>query len=55
MAFTLAGRLGGDITAQAIQLAHEYEPQPPYQAGNPATAPHAVVQAVLARRESIVN
>ncbi|WFE39272.1 DJ-1/PfpI family protein [Micromonospora sp. WMMD998] len=55
MAFTLAGRIGGDITAQAIQLAHEYQPQPPYQAGNPATAPHAVVQAVLARRKTIVN
>jgi transcriptional regulator GlxA family with amidase domain len=55
MAFTLAGQIGGDVAAQIIQLAHEYQPQPPYQAGNPATAPRDIVQAVLARRETIVN
>lgn len=54
MAFTLAGRIGGDGIAQAIQLAHEYEPRPPYQAGSPATAPRSIVQALVDRRESIM-
>lgn len=55
MAFTLAGRIAGDGVAQGIQLAHEYQPQPPYQSGSAATAPPAVLRAVLARRDSIVN
>lgn len=55
LAFSLAGRIAGDVIAQSIQLAHEYQPQPPYQAGSPAIAPRAVVEAVLARREAIVN
>lgn len=55
MALALAGRIAGDATAQAIQLAHEYAPEPPYQAGNPATAPRAVTEAILARRATIVN
>ncbi|GIE90141.1 DJ-1/PfpI family protein [Actinoplanes regularis] len=55
MAFTLAGRIAGDFTAQVVQLAHEYQPQPPYQAGDPATAPRAIVEAVLARREAIIS
>lgn len=54
MAFTLAGLIGGDMVAQAIQLAHEYEPQPPYRSGSPTTAPAAIREAVLARRSSIV-
>jgi putative intracellular protease/amidase len=55
MAFALAGRIGGDAAAQAIQLGHEYDPQPPYQAGSPAKAPRAITEALLARRESIIN
>ncbi|MEV0719504.1 DJ-1/PfpI family protein [Asanoa sp. NPDC050611] len=55
MAFALAGRIAGDPVAQVIQLAHEYEPRPPYAAGNPETAPQAIVDAVLARRASIVS
>jgi putative intracellular protease/amidase len=43
MALTLAGIIAGDRTAQAIQLGIEYDPQPPYQAGSPATAPADVV------------
>ncbi|HEX5996954.1 MAG TPA: DJ-1/PfpI family protein [Jiangellales bacterium] len=54
MAFALAGRIGGDTVAQAIQLAHEYDPQPPYHAGDPAKAPRAITEAVLARRSSII-
>jgi hypothetical protein len=48
MGLTLAGTIAGKQVAQAIQLAIEYDPQPPYQAGSPATAP-AEVTAGLRR------
>jgi putative intracellular protease/amidase len=34
MALALAGRIAGDLYAQAIQLLIEYDPQPPYDAGS---------------------
>ena len=43
MALELAGRIGGQVTAQSIQLMIEYDPQPPYRAGSPRTAPTDVV------------
>jgi transcriptional regulator GlxA family with amidase domain len=43
MALELAGRIGGQVTAQSIQLMIEYDPQPPYRAGSPRTAPADVV------------
>ena len=46
MALLLAGRIAGDTVAQAIQLAIEYDPQPPYDAGSPAKAPDHVVALV---------
>ena len=46
MALTLAARLAGDDIAQAIQLAVEYDPQPPFDAGSLEKAPDGVVQAV---------
>jgi transcriptional regulator GlxA family with amidase domain len=55
MALTLAGKLAGDSVAQSVQLALEYDPQPPYQAGSPATAPRAIVDALRARRDSILT
>lgn len=55
MAFTLAGRIAGDAVAQAIQLAHEYDPQPPYQAGSPERAPREVLAAVRSRKEFILT
>jgi transcriptional regulator GlxA family with amidase domain len=48
MALALAGRIAGDAVAQQIQLAIEYDPHPPYQAGSPATAPPEVVAALSA-------
>jgi putative intracellular protease/amidase len=51
LAFTLAGRLAGDEVARAIQLAIEYDPQPPYDSGSPAKAGAdtvALVRAVMA-------
>jgi putative intracellular protease/amidase len=38
MALALAGRIAGDVYAQAIQLLIEYDPQPPYDAGSTAKA-----------------
>ncbi|MFD4656637.1 DJ-1/PfpI family protein [Kitasatospora sp. NPDC058444] len=46
LALTLAGRIGGDTTAQAIQLLIEYDPQPPYASGALAKASPEVVEAV---------
>ncbi|MEE6308047.1 DJ-1/PfpI family protein [Plantactinospora veratri] len=42
MALTLAARLADRTTAEAIQLAIEYDPQPPFDAGSPAKASRAV-------------
>ncbi len=43
MALTLAARIADDDTARGIQLAIEYDPQPPFDAGSPATAPRHLV------------
>ena len=37
-----------DDVAQAIQLAIEYDPQPPFDAGSPSKAPGHVVERVRA-------
>ena len=55
MALALAGKLAGDAVAQSVQLALEYDPQPPYQAGSPATAPPAITGALRARRDQILT
>jgi putative intracellular protease/amidase len=47
MALYLAGEIAGAETAKAIQLAIEYDPQPPYDAGSPAKAGEAAVQRAL--------
>jgi transcriptional regulator GlxA family with amidase domain len=44
MALVLAARLSDDLTAQAIQLAIEYDPQPPHDSGSVAAAGPAVIQ-----------
>jgi putative intracellular protease/amidase len=49
MALTLAARIAGDDVAQAIQLGIEYDPQPPFAAGSPRTAPAHIVEGVRAR------
>ncbi len=49
MALALAAKLAGEQLAQAIQLGIEYDPQPPFDAGSPAKAPAAIVEAVRAR------
>jgi putative intracellular protease/amidase len=46
MALTLVARLTNDEVAQAIQLGIEYDPQPPFNAGSPTTAPGKTVELV---------
>jgi len=43
MALTLLQRVAGDDAARTIQLAIEYDPAPPFDAGSPAKAPPNVV------------
>lgn len=57
MALTLAAEIAGPDVAQGIQLAIEYDPQPPFDAGSPTSCPPdvvAFVRAVLdAEQESV--
>jgi transcriptional regulator GlxA family with amidase domain len=46
MALHLVGKEVGPEFAQAIQLAIEYDPQPPFNAGSPEKAPPSVVELV---------
>jgi transcriptional regulator GlxA family with amidase domain len=46
MALTLADRIAGPEVSQAIQLAIEYDPQPPYDSGSPEKAPKEIVDLV---------
>ena len=48
MALRLAAHVAGDEVAQAIQLAIEYDPQPPFDAGSPTKAPAGVLELVTA-------
>jgi putative intracellular protease/amidase len=50
MALTLAARIAGDEVAQSIQLAIEYDPEPPFDSGSPSKAPPELVE--LVRRAS---
>jgi putative intracellular protease/amidase len=44
MALALAAQIAGEPVAQAIQLGIEYDPQPPFDAGSPHTAPAEIVE-----------
>jgi transcriptional regulator GlxA family with amidase domain len=46
MALRLVQLMQGDEAAQAIQLAIEYDPEPPFDSGAPEKAPRAIVDAV---------
>ena len=46
MGLVLAARIAGDQVAQAIQLAIEYDPQPPFDAGSTEKAPPEIVELV---------
>ncbi|HET8798028.1 MAG TPA: DJ-1/PfpI family protein [Thermoanaerobaculia bacterium] len=49
IALRIAEATHGRAVAEEVQLAIEYTPQPPFDAGSPETAPAAVREAVLAR------
>jgi transcriptional regulator GlxA family with amidase domain len=49
MALHLVGVEAGREVAEAVQLGIEYDPQPPFDAGSPAKAPSAIVEAVSSR------
>ena len=53
MALTLAAQIAGDDVARAIQLSIEYDPQPPFDAGSPHTAPPAIVELLQANSRFI--
>lgn len=55
MAFVLLAELAGESHAQAIALALEYAPDPPFQAGRPELAPPDVLAAVTARMAPLVE
>jgi transcriptional regulator GlxA family with amidase domain len=46
MALTLAAKIAGADVAQSLQLAIEYDPQPPFDAGSPKKAPEHVIAMV---------
>jgi transcriptional regulator GlxA family with amidase domain len=48
MALHLVANEAGPEVAQSVQLAIEYDPQPPFDAGSPAKAPAAIVEVVSA-------
>jgi transcriptional regulator GlxA family with amidase domain len=48
LALTLVARLTEPDIARAIQLGIEYDPQPPFDSGTPATAPPGIVELVRA-------
>ena len=48
MALTLLARLRDDDTARAVQLAIEYDPDPPFDAGSPRSAPPGLTSRALA-------
>ena len=50
MALTVAAEECGEEVARAIQLAVEYDPQPPFDSGSPARATPAVVEMVRTRQ-----
>ncbi len=55
MALALVARQFGDLLAQSIQLAIEYDPAPPFATGSPRSAPPAVIAATKALFEQSVR
>ena len=52
LALVIAAELFGVRTAQAIQLAIEYNPAPPFDSGSPRTAPDEIRDGVLRASQS---
>ena len=52
-AFRIVAEVAGLEVAQAIQLAIEYDPAPPFDAGHPDKAPEAATTLMVRRNESV--
>ena len=52
-ALALIGRIAGEDHARAVQLALEYDPAPPFDAGSPAKAGPALVEVYRQRAERL--
>ena len=48
LALTLAAKIAGPEVAQTIQLAVEYDPHPPFDAGSPSKAPKPIYDMAVA-------
>ena len=53
MALTLLGRMYGPQFAEGVQLAIEYDPQPPFDAGSPLKAPAEIVEFVRSQLNTL--
>lgn len=53
LGLVVAEALRGQAAAEEVQLAMEYMPEPPFQAGNPETAPENIVEMVRHRTRNI--
>jgi cyclohexyl-isocyanide hydratase len=51
----LAARMRGESYAKMLQLAFEYDPQPPFHAGNPETAGRMLADHMKERRAPAVE
>ncbi|SDI12718.1 DJ-1/PfpI family protein [Nonomuraea jiangxiensis] len=47
MGLTLLAQASDEVTAQTVQLAIEYDPQPPFDCGSPAKAPEGMTDRAL--------
>jgi cyclohexyl-isocyanide hydratase len=54
-AFVLAAELYGDETARRIQLAIEYDPEPPFDHGSPAKADPTLVREIITATHGLRN
>jgi transcriptional regulator GlxA family with amidase domain len=54
MALALVQRVGGDDLSQAVQLAIEYDPRPPFRGGSPESAPPHVVALVRSAAAALI-
>jgi transcriptional regulator GlxA family with amidase domain len=53
MALTVLARLHGPQIAQGLQLAIEYDPQPPFHTGSPSKAPAEIVEFVRSQLNTL--
>ncbi|WP_031465825.1 DJ-1/PfpI family protein [Sciscionella sediminilitoris] len=55
MGLALAARIAGEDAARTVQLGIEYDPQPPFDAGSPHTAPAEIVERLRANSRFVLT